>query len=278
MANGGAKTAAIAVVAFLTLISGVVTAVVANQAGAAPDENEVVTATTVPAPSTTVNSTTTTITPAAVRVTTTVAPPARKVASVVAPATTKAPAAPPAPAAATTTVAPRPVVFYLHAMYEDPQKPARPDILALVAEHATLVVPNACGLSNWGDACVIEDLHRLKLLHSPDRPVKVLALSMGNVVLGNWKARYPNDVQVAVGLIPATTTLVEGLLNVAPAILDPPRPWGMSRYVCWYGQEDILGPPVAGTCTESHALAVGHTAAAPFPIAAILDVLVPGAR
>lgn len=281
MANGGAKTARIVGVAFLTLISVVVVAavVVANRAGGAPDEIEVVTATTMPASSTTVGSTTTT-TLAAARVTTTVAPPARtaqKGVSVVAPATTKAPAAHPAPAAVTTTVVPKPVVFYLHAMYEDPQNPARPDILAAVAGQATLVVPNACGLANWGDACVIEDLHRLKLVHSPDRPVEVLAMSMGNIVLGNWKARYPNDVQVAVGLLPVTTTLVEPLLNVAPASLDPPRPWGMSHYVCWYAQEDVFGPPVAGTCTETHAVPGGHVASAPFPVTAILDVLVPGA-
>ena len=177
---------------------------------------------------------------------------------------------------AVATTVPKPVIIYLHAYGESPAAGLyRQDIIDSLRAHATVLTPELCGATSGATDCAVEEAHRLKLQHSPNRPVKVLALSMGAITLRNWKAAYPDDVGVAVGLIPATGTVAtEATTRIAFADQSPPVPWGVSRFVCWYSPEDdVVGAPVPGSCTERHTIAGGHSALLEFPVPAIVDVL-----
>lgn len=99
-----------------------------------------------------------------------------------------------------------PTVLYAHAASESVARPLRPDLLEVVAQAGfSVVMSDMCGPVNWGSGCAVEELHRLKQRFSPDRPVRVLAMSMGGAALVNYAKAYPKDLRSAVGIVPVTS-------------------------------------------------------------------------
>ncbi|MGH3849767.1 MAG: hypothetical protein ACRDRT_08695, partial [Pseudonocardiaceae bacterium] len=105
-----------------------------------------------------------------------------------------------------------PTLLYAHAASESVSRPHRPDLLNVVDQAGfSELKSDMCGPVNWGSDCAVEELHRLKERFSPDKPVRVLAMSMGAAGLLNYAKSYPHELRSAVGIVPVTTWDTEWL-------------------------------------------------------------------
>jgi peptidoglycan/LPS O-acetylase OafA/YrhL len=166
---------------------------------------------------------------------------------------------------------PKPVLIYLHGLNETPQNPTLPDLLAAARAHGYQVIfTDEGGARTWGNSDVVAAIAALKARYSPDRPIRLLGVSMGTLALVNYiAAAPPGSVSSAVGILPITHLPTEPGDAVTERWAHAPQPaqYVGVPYQMWYGTADTYagypttyGPHVSAVAMPGarHALPIPY--------------------
>lgn len=166
---------------------------------------------------------------------------------------------------------PKPVLIYLHGLNESPDSPTLPDLLAAARQHGYQVIfTDEGGARTWGNRDVVAAIAALKARYSPDRPIRLLGVSMGTLALVNYiAAAPPGSVSSAVGILPLTHLPTEPGDVITERWAQAPQPVQFVGvpYQMWYGTADTYagypttyGPHVSAVAMPGarHALPIPY--------------------
>jgi hypothetical protein len=146
------------------------------------------------------------------------------------------------PAPAASPAQPKPILIFLHGLNERPDKPVLPELLdAARADGYQVLFTDVGGPQTWGNRAAVDAVAALKAKYSPDRPVRLLGVSMGTCTLVNYvAAAAPGSVASAVGILPIThlPTVPGDVITEQWAHAPQPAPYVTAPYQMWYGTDD----------------------------------------
>jgi peptidoglycan/LPS O-acetylase OafA/YrhL len=175
---------------------------------------------------------------------------------------------------------PKPILIFLHGLNEQPDKPVIPELLdAARADGYQVIVTDVGGPQSWGNKASVDAVAALKARYSPNRPVRLLGVSMGTCILVNYAAfAAPGSVASAVGILPITHLPTRPGDVIAEQSAHAPQPAQFLDvpYQMWYGTaDDYAGYP---TTHGPHVSAVAmpgakHVLPIPYDLKAIFRYL-----
>jgi peptidoglycan/LPS O-acetylase OafA/YrhL len=181
------------------------------------------------------------------------------------------PAVPPPAPPPVRPAQPKPILIYLHGLNESPQDPTLPALLdAARRDGYRVLFTDEGGPRTWGNADVVAAIAALKARYSPDRPIRLLGVSMGTLALVNYiAAAPPGSVSSAVGILPITRLPTEPGDVVTERWAHAPQPAQFVGvpYQMWYGTADTYagypttyGPHVSAVAMPGarHALPIPY--------------------
>jgi len=190
------------------------------------------------------------------------------------------PVTPAVPLTALPPAQPKPILIFLHGLNEQPDKPVIPALLDYArADGYTVIFTDEGGPRTWGNADAVKAVEALKAKYSPNRPVRLLGVSMGTDTLVNYvAAAAPGSVASAVGILPVThlPTAPGDVITEQWANAPEPAQYVGVPYEMWYGTaDDYAGYP---TTYGPHVTAVAmpgarHALPIPYDLAAIFRFL-----
>lgn len=137
---------------------------------------------------------------------------------------------------------PKPILIFLHGLNEQPDKPVTPEVLDYArADGYTVIFTEEGGPQTWGNAAAVQAVEALKAKYSPNRPVRLIGVSMGTATLVNYiAAAAPGSVSSAVGILPVThlPTAPGDVITEQWANAPEPAQYVDVPYQMWYGTAD----------------------------------------
>jgi peptidoglycan/LPS O-acetylase OafA/YrhL len=186
----------------------------------------------------------------------------------------------PRPAARPGPPQPKPILIYLHGLNERPDKPALPELLAAArADGYQVIFTDEGGPQTWGNKAAVDAVAALKAKYSPNRPVRLLGVSMGTCTLVNYAATAPpGSIASAVGILPIThlPTVPGDVITEQWAHASDAAPLVDIPYQMWYGTADTYAgyPTTHGPHVSAVAMAgAKHAVPIPWDLKAIFHYL-----